>query len=45
VVIQLHQPRARADIRVRVQICDVHPAISPQSHEGTKEKEIFSAAD
>jgi hypothetical protein len=30
VVINLDQPRARADVRVGIQICDVHRLIEPQ---------------
>jgi hypothetical protein len=30
VTVQLHQPRARADVRVGIQIRDVHRLIEPQ---------------
>jgi hypothetical protein len=29
-VVNFHQPRARADVRIRVQIRDVHKLIEPQ---------------
>jgi hypothetical protein len=30
VFVQFHQPRTRANVRVRVQICDIHKLIEPQ---------------
>jgi hypothetical protein len=29
-IIQLHQPRARTNVRVRIQIRDIHQLIEPQ---------------
>jgi hypothetical protein len=43
VVVKLDEPRARADVRVGIQIGDVHQAISPQRRDGTKKKEFLSS--